>query len=445
MAMADRHFFLQWRRDIFANKAQIFACLVSLFLWGCASKLPGPAKEEINIPVEPAVEESKPARPEPVLTHVKSIRGTNINSPKAAIFSPDGSRFYINSLEGMKTAIFDSQTLKELGVIEHSFTEADSPLFAGNEDRIEGYEYFTLPKNGQTNCFGGKPVEFALSHNGKYLWITYYRKSWDPRATSPSAVAIIDLDTNKPVRIMPTGTIPKMLTLSPDGNTMAIINWGDNTIGLIDVSASDPKDFKYIRQMTDGSKLDLERTTGDRDANCGYCLRGAAFSPDSRYLLVGRMHGGGISVFDTRNGERIGILRGFPATPRHLVRDGSKLYVSSNASGYVSEIDLTEALKELLQAPGKDNSVKLSPRTLFVGKGTRTILLTPDGKYILAVSNLASKLSLIDRDKWKVVAQLPVSQYGVGLAVSPDGKMAVTTSQGRQGHGGHVIDVFALN
>lgn len=384
--------------------------------------------------------EAESATP-PGLFHVKSIRSANINSPKSVVFSPDGGRFFINSLEGMKTVILDADTLKELGVISHKFDEEDAPLFQ-NEDRLPGYEYFVTPRNGQTNCFGGKPVEFALSHNGKYLWITYYRKSWDPKATSPSAVAIIDMETSKPVRIMPTGAIPKMLTPSPDGKTMAIINWGDNTVGLIDMSSDDPQQFKYVRHFDDGKKLDLARTSGDRDSNCGYCLRGAVFSPDSRYLLVGRMHGGDIAVFDAQTGERIGILTGFPATPRHLVRDGSTLYVSSNSSGYVSEFNLENAIGELLQSPSR--SVRVKPRTLFVGKGTRTIAISPDDKYILAVSNQASQLSLIDRKKWKIIDQLPVSPYGVGLAISPNGKKIVTTSQGRQGKGGHVIDVYEM-
>lgn len=410
-----------------------FICLffISLLTLSCTSAMTQPVANADTS------ETSTPAG----LAHIKSIRGPNINSPKSVVFSPDGTKFYINSLEGMKTVILDAETLKELGTISHKFGEEDAPLFQ-NEDRLPGYEYFTRPKNGQTNCFGGKPVEFALSHNGKYLWVTYYRKSWDPKATSPSAVAIIDMETNKPVRIMPTGTIPKMLTPSPDGQTMAIINWGDNTVGLIDISSDDPQQFKYIRHFEDGKKLDLARTSGDRDSNCGYCLRGAVFSPDSRYLLVGRMHGGDISVFDTQTGERVGILTGFPSTPRHLVRDGSTLYVSSNSSGYVSEIDLEKAINELLQSPSR--TLKVKPRTIFVGKGARTIALSPDGKYILAVSNQASQLSMIDRKDWKIVAQLPVSPYGVGLAVSPDGKKIVTTSQGRQGKGGHVIDVYEV-
>ncbi|MGE9984969.1 hypothetical protein [Desulfovibrio sp. SGI.169] len=376
------------------------------------------------------------------LKHVKSLRGPNISSPKSVIFSLDGTKFFINSLEGMRTVVFDSDSFEELQIIQHSFSEEDSPLFQ-NGDRVFDYPYFTIPKNGKTNCFSGKPVESVLSHNGKYLWTTYYRRSWDTKGTSPSAVVIIDTATYLPVRIMPTGTVPKMLALSPDGSTMAVINWGDNTICLIDINSDNPGDFHYTRQLVDEKKLNLENICGNRDSNCGHCLRGAVFSPNSQYLLVGRMRTGNISVFDIHTGERIGILTGIPATPRHLVRYGSTMYVSSNASGYISRIDLPKVLDDLLASTTK--IINANPETIFVGKGARTISLSPDGKYIYAVSNLDSRLSMIDLEQWKIIDQIAVSPYGVGLAVSPDGKKIVTTSQGRQGAGGHVIDIYQVN
>lgn len=383
------------------------------------------------------------AAPGDYLSKIATLSGANINSPKSVIFSPDGSRFYINSLEGMKTVVFDAASLKELGSISHKFTEKDAPLFHG-EDRIYDYQYYTRPKSGNNNCFGGKPVEFAMSHNGKYLWTPYYRRSWDQRATSPSALAIIDTETNKPVRVMPAGTIPKMLALSPDGKTMAVTHWGDNTIGLIDISSENPDDFRYKNYLVDGSKLPLANITGDRDSVCGHCLRGTVFSPDSRYLLVGRMHGGGISVFDTADGKRIGTLSGLPATPRHLAisADGKKLYVSSNQSGMISEVDLEDALSRLLASGNGHADAKA--KTLFIGKGARTLSLSPDNKYIYVACNNDSRLVMVDRNAWKVVDAIPLSPYGVGLAISPGGDMVITTSQGRQGKGGHKVDVFKV-
>lgn len=57
--------------------------------------------------------------------------------------------------------------------------------------------------------------QMAMSHNGKYLWVPYYRRSFDLKASSPSALAIIDMQTDKVVRVMPTGPLPKYVAISP--------------------------------------------------------------------------------------------------------------------------------------------------------------------------------------------------------------------------------------
>ena len=44
---------------------------------------------------------------------------------------------------------------------------------------------------------------------------------------------------------------------------------------------------------------------------------------------------------------------------------------------------------------------------------------------------------------WKVTGRAPVPPYVVGAAVSPDKRLVVTTSQGRQGKGGQAVAIFA--
>ncbi|MBQ9406895.1 MAG: hypothetical protein IJU37_09220 [Desulfovibrio sp.] len=60
------------------------------------------------------------------------------------------------------------------------------------------------------------------------------------------------------------------------------------------------------------------------------------------------------------------------------------------------------------------------------------------------MANAASTLHCIDLEQWKVVERVLVPHYAVGLAVSPDGNMLVITSQGKNGHGGHVATVYAV-
>ena len=128
---------------------------------------------------------------------------TSINSPKSVKYALDGSKFYVQSLEGDTTSIYAAESKKLIKTLIHGFTSENDSLFKDGETTIYNYPYKQNRK--QKNVFHGKPVESCFSHQGKYLWVTYYRRNFDPIAQSPSAVAIIDTERDVIVRVMPTG------------------------------------------------------------------------------------------------------------------------------------------------------------------------------------------------------------------------------------------------
>ena len=67
---------------------------------------------------------------------------------------------------------------------------------------------------------------------------------------------------------------------------MAVIHLGDNTAGLIDISSQDPADFHYTKLLVSEKRLPVKGITGNRDQNCGQCLRGAAFSRGCGLMVV---------------------------------------------------------------------------------------------------------------------------------------------------------------
>jgi YVTN family beta-propeller protein len=361
----------------------------------------------------------------------------SINSPKSALFSPDGRKLYINSLEGGQTVVYEWPSLKKLKVIDHLFTVQNQNLFQNSEETVFNYPFYRSSK-GNANFFRGKPVEMVMSHEGKFLWITYYRRDYDDSAQSPSAVAIVDTATDEIVRVMPTGPIPKFVSISPDGRTAAITHWGDNTIGLIDISSASPKDFKYTSHLVVENQMSQADKAGtNRDATCGFCLRGTVFTPDSRYLLVARMGGGGIAGFDLANHTYLGTLTNVKSTPRHLVisPDQKRLIVSSNVSGYVTQFDLNTLIGDLIRADGK--RIQGTPgKETSVGLGARTIEIEPEGRYVYVAVNDDTKVVAVDLETSRKIAEVKVDPYPVGLAISKDGSHIAVTSQGHQGHGG---------
>lgn len=368
---------------------------------------------------------------------VASIFEDSIRSPKSALFSSDGKKLYINSLEGHQTTVLDWPTLRRLKLIDHRFTAQHSKLFQTNEAELLGYR-FPPDRLDIENIFRGKPVEMTLSHEGRYLWVTYYRRDYDSSAQAPSGVAIIDTTTDRIVRVMATGPIPKFVTISPDGRMAAITHWGDNTIGIIDISGQDASTFQYQNLLTVESKLSQSGLEGtDRDVTCGFCLRGTVFSKDSRYLFVARMGTGGIAGFDLNEKKYLGTSLNVKSTPRHLVLspDGQKLISSSNSTGYVTVFSVEKLIEDLTGANGRRINGRPG-QEVYVGRGARTIEISPDGDYIFAAISNDSKLVAVRMKDLKVAAEINLDSFPVGLALSHDGEFAVVTSQGKPGLGG---------
>ena len=434
----------------------VFKCgvlIITLFHWGNA-----PAQNTTDTVVHIGIGATSTTIPEVFLTlierfqryttHVKSPHDkydNSIYSPKSAIFlsrDSGSNKLYINSLEGFSTSVYDLDSMKRIQIIKHKFRSQNAYLFS--DTTVFGYKFQYRKKD--YNIFSGKPVESCFSHSGKYLWITYYRRDYDQNAASPSALAIVDTESDKIIRVMPTGPLPKMITASPDNKYIAVTHWGDNTIGLIDISSDSVANFKYIKHLVVEKQLKLKYSKGEkinRDHNCGYCLRGTVFTPDSAYLLVARMGGGGIAVFDLESKSYIGTVFGMQDNIRHIIICNNELFIGTNSSGYVQKTNLEEFLKQKLENKGSNDTIT-DWKSCYAGIGVRTIACTSDGKYVFAAVNNESKIVAIRSADMKIVATIKADSYPVGLSLSDDNSLLTVTSQGKKGKGGNSVMVFKV-
>lgn len=372
-----------------------------------------------------------------------SVYEPAINSPKSITYSKDGSKFYVNSLEGYTTIVFNSKSLKKVKEIRHEFNASNNKLFKDNENSVFDYKF--KQTKAEYNNFLGKPVESCLSHDGKYLWVTYYRRDWDPKAESPSAVAIIDTEKDEIVRVMPSGPLPKMIACSGDNKYIAVTHWGDNTVGLIDVSSDNPMDFKYISHIVVDNRLSMNfSASSDRDSDCGNCLRGTVFTPDNKKILIAKMGGNGIAVIDVETKKYLGTITGSYLNLRHLVINQGSLVLSSNKFGIVQKAKLEDIFAQKFNE--QNQIVYTKWETVNVGPGARTIDITEDGKYVFACVNNACKVAVVDVATMKKIAEVDAAQFPVGMALSPDGKQLITTSQGKDAvpGSGNTVMVFEV-
>ena len=342
--------------------------------------------------------------------------------------------------------MYDAEKITKIKEIKHVFDATNNGLFLNNESSVFNYPFRQKQEN--FNHFMGKPVESCLSHNGKYLWVTYYRRDWDENAASPSAVAIIDTATDMIVRVMPTGPLPKMIACSPNNKFIAVTHWGDNTVGIIDISSENVFDFQYTKKIVIDKQLTLnydDKQKVDRDNECGNCLRGTIFTPDSKTLLVAKMGGNGIAKISTTDFKYKGTFTGMKGNIRHLVINNNNLIVSSNKFGFVQRTKIDSIL-----SIRSSKATQLIPtkhwKTTFVGIGARTIDVSSDGKYIFVCVNNENKISVIEVKTMQVIYNTEASKYPVGMALSPNGKMLVVTSQGKtnQEYTGNVVAVYEV-
>jgi DNA-binding beta-propeller fold protein YncE len=369
------------------------------------------------------------------------IYDRSVGSPKSVIILEEKNKFYINNLENRSTSVYNLENLSLIKIIRHRFTAESSYLF--KDTSLFDYEFNT--RQSGYNIFQGKPVEGCLSHDNKYLWVTYYRRTYDLNAIDPSAVAIIDTDKDEIVRVMPTGPLPKMIACSPDNKYIAVTHWGDNSIGIIDISSNNTDSFKYIKLFVVGKRpaLDFDNTTKiDRDKDCGYCLRGTVFSPDSKYLLVGRMGGGGIAVFDLTDMSYIRSVFGMQANIRHLAVVGDSLYIGTNITGYVQMTNIYDLINSAIDSKSDYSSW----RSRYVGKGVRTIAVTSDGKYIFAAVNNESEVAVVRSSDMSIISTINADSFPVGMDITRDNSRLIVTSQGRASSGGgQSIMIFKID
>lgn len=400
---------------------------------------------------------SSPASSEVKLTFIHRIQSlrtktgnshdqydASINSPKSVLILDAKKKFYVHSLEGHTTSVYDLNSFQKLKVISHTFTKKDTTLFLGAKNY---FTYTFRTKKENINIFSGKPVESCLTHNGKYLWVTYYRRDYDKNAIDPSALAIIDTDEDKIVRIMPTGPLPKMIAASPDGKYVAITHWGDNTVGLIDITGDDYKSFHYIKNIVIGYRKKLDYKTNEkinRDENCGFCLRGTVFTPDSSYLFIGKMGGDGIAVIDLKKQNYTGTIQGMKNNIRHIIIKDNYVYLSINKEGYVQRTSYKALIDFYSSTEGKKPYTKWE--NVNTGKGCRTICSTTNGTYIFAAVNNDSKVVVIRTKDMKVISSIDVDSFPVGMAIDESGNHLIVTAQGkpRQG-GGNSVMIFSIN
>ena len=242
-----------------------------------------------------------------------------------------------------------------------------------------------LPALCLAACAQAAPQAMAPAEDGgTQLWVG--NKGED-------TVSVIDLSTGAEVaRIATTANAPHEIAPSPDGREVAVVNYGDRLIDIVDADS-----------------LEITRTI---DLGDNTRPHGLVWLEDGR--IVTTTEGSQAIVEIAPDGTQTTIRTGEDGT--HMVAvspDGRRAYTTNLGAGTVSLLDL-EA----------DRLV----RTVDAGAGAEGIDLTPDGAELWVSNRSANTVIVYDAATLERLAAIDVGRFPLRLLISPDGRTAVTSN-----------------
>lgn len=329
---------------------------------------------------------------------------------KAIIASKDDSRFYSINLEGLSVYEFNRDTKKILRKL----------VFVANPGK--GFNY---NKKEWFDSYQEKPVEALFTHEGRYLWLSLHNAGgvvvWDLEDDDtfiegrPFKEAWLhDMSSGSPskkkIRLLwiKTNTTPKVIAATPDEKYLFVSNWHSNTVSVLDISSSSPKDWVEIKELGPSP-----------------IPRGMVASADSRLLYLGQMGSDHISVIDLENFKKLRSIN-VGINPRHLIRFGDYIYCSLNLGAKLVKIDTT--------------TEKVIQKT-STGRSPRTISITKDGKYIFVTCYNENQLQAFDADSLQLIGSWESNGHPVAAEVFQDGDF-IEVWVGNHTHG--TVKVFTF-
>jgi YVTN family beta-propeller protein len=244
--------------------------------------------------------------------------------------------------------------------------------------------------------------------------------------------------------------MPKAVSISPDGSTLYVTNFGHRNKGNLDVI--DTATFKR-RRVIDFPGNAIE----------------SVVCPSGRFLYTTNYYGSLVQIHDTRSWQIAHAFRpgSFPKMMA-IATDGPTLYVTSWSSATLAAVDIaTQKVSWQVKTGRHPRGIAVSPRGRFVyvanagGKTVtvvdtrsraivsqirtddlpRHLVLSPDGRWLYVSTMKRSYLQIIDTRARKVVASVPVAPGPRTIDLSKDGRFVYLASF--PGHAMSIVDVAA--
>jgi len=301
---------------------------------------------------------------------IKTLTGSL--SPKSVAASQSGLVSAHNMMYRHSVTIYDSRSLELVSTVKDSvsLSSLGIPGFSGTSK--------------------GAPVEGAYSPDSKYLYFTNYAmygKGFNKEGhdvCSPASgydtsyLSRINLENYTIDAVYPVGSVPKVVSVSPDNKYILVSNWCSYTVSVISVE-----------------KQKLVKTI-----KIGRYPRGISISSDSTYAYVAEMGGNNIHRINLEDFSKTLIPIGSNPRAIQLSPDNKILYATLNISGKVISWDLEQ------------NKMIKSVKT---GQSARSLALNSDGSALFVVNFNSGTMTKVRASDLSIIQTVKVCKEPIGV------------------------------
>lgn len=210
---------------------------------------------------------------------------------------------------------------------------------------------------------------------------------WDEADHSADGIGVVDLETMRFVKKLPSGSDPEEFAISADGRRLYISNEDVATATVLNVETEEPEALVRVKREPEG----------------------VALSPDGQFVYVTCETAGEIVVIDTETNKPIAeFIVGVRPRTVAFAPNRPRAFIPSETQAQVSVVD-TEHHEVI--------------RTIALPDGSRPMgtAISDDGKTLYITNGRAGTLSIVDTDG-EVIRTLSIGKRPWGVAISPDGQ-----------------------
>ncbi len=247
---------------------------------------------------------------------------------------------------------------------------------------------------------GKRPRGIHASPDGHFLYIALSgsplagpgvdESKLPPPDKTADGIGVFDVQQNKLVRTIQSGSDPENFDITKDGRTIIVSNEDDAKASFIDIASG-----KVTKSVSVGEEPE-----------------GVKVSPNGKFVYVTSENTGTVSVIDIANAKLIKTFKvGHRPRSVAFMPDSSRAYIPAENDGAVT---IADAVKhEAVQTISLGQPGVIKPMS---------VLLSPDGATLYVSTGRGHKLFVIDTATNKVTTSFEIGERPWGIALSPDAK-----------------------